>query len=195
LDIRTPYTLTDRLLGVVLFRAQTYRDIAQDARSTRAAGLAVAAVALIIGVVGGLIAGYDAWTLLVSLAVTLVIDLLMWGVMSWALAVVCRRVFRVAGTTPHMMRIAGFTNLFRVLEAVPWLSLIGDLLWIAATVVAVRAVTQLSKVKAAVVVVTVAGVALVARAVAGRLAYFALAALLPVFGDLIGRLVELLQFR
>jgi hypothetical protein len=194
-DNRTPYPLTDTLLGVVLFRAQVYRDLAQDSRSTRAALFVVMIVALTTGVAGGLAAGYDALTLLVSLAVTLAIDLLMWLAVSWTLAFACRRAFRASGTTPQMSRIVGFTGLFRVLEAVPWLSLVGDVLWIAATAYAVRAVTQLSKAKAAVAVISVAVAALAARAIAGRLAYLALAALLPALADLAARLVELLQFR
>ena len=199
-DAPAPPALTERLLGVLLFRAQAYRDIAQDPRAARAAGLIVAAVGLILGLAGGIVAAYDPLTAAVALAVTVAVELLAWLAVSWALAAICLRVFRVAGANrrdvqDQMLRAVGFAHLFRVLEAVPRLGLLGDALWIAAVIFAVRAVARIGKAQAAAAVLIVAAVALAARAIAGRVIYLGLAALLPVLADLFNRLIALLPFQ
>jgi hypothetical protein len=176
----TPPTraLADKLLGVALFRAPAYADVAADPASTVQAGLIVGGATLAASLIGNAVLGLEPRAMALAAAAALVVELAGWLLGAWLLSVGGRALARLApGGRPAvigLLRASGFASLFKVAGVVPWLGLAGSALHVAGLAVALRAVGRLSPARAGTLAVVVGLALIVLQAAGGRLAVSAL---------------------
>ena len=128
--------LVSRLSGIVTFKAPVYKEVAEDKTATQSAAIIVVAVAVIAGIVGGLLGGGRSFV--VRALITLVSQLVGWGLGSWLLAFVAKQFFKGDTDTGEMLRVTGFTSIFNLIAIIPVLGIIGSILQIVANVIGIR---------------------------------------------------------
>ncbi len=109
-------SLTDRLMGVVTFKAPVYKDIAHDASAMQPAAIIVIAVAVVSGLISGLLGQGG---LVIGLITALLGVLLGWVIGSWLTAFVAKTIFKGETNTAEMMRVQGHTYIFNILSIIP----------------------------------------------------------------------------
>jgi hypothetical protein len=143
--------MLNRIMGVLTLKAPVYREIAEDTSATGQAGIIVAIVAVINGILGGAAASIANSTLAQlgaqqGIALPTISPLgaglngfisafVGWLVGSWVLAFAAKQFFQGKTNTQEMLRVTGYTSVFTILGAV--LSLIPCLGAIAAIAAAV----------------------------------------------------------
>lgn len=162
---RPKSSLTERIIGVVTFKAPIYREIADDTEATATAAIIVILVAVITGLISGLFIpaqiqaqlqqnpegqqafaelGIDpgAWNpALTAIAIGIVqpiTALISWAITSWLNALIATRFFQGRTDTSEMMRIFGFTSIFNIIGLIPFLGLIGWCLSVIGNVIGIR---------------------------------------------------------
>ncbi|MCC7162884.1 MAG: YIP1 family protein [Anaerolineae bacterium] len=127
----------DRIMGVLMLRAPTYREIADDPNATRTAGIIVAVVALLSGFAAGFVRldpnnpqsllPPDLLYAVVAALVTVVFALIAWFVSAWVLAFVARW-FGGKTNTKEMLRVTGFVEIFAIASLLTLLALVSPVL-------------------------------------------------------------------
>jgi hypothetical protein len=128
-------SMMNRLMGIITFKAPVYKEVAEDKSATTTALIIVVVVAVLTGLITGLIAG----NLVFNLVTAVVIQLVLWVVSSWVLAFVAKQFFKGDTDTGEMLRITGYTNIFRILGIIPVIGgIIGGILQAVANIIGVR---------------------------------------------------------
>lgn len=146
--------MLDRIVGVAILRAPSYREIADDQTATGPAAVIVIVVSLILGIIAGYGRASTAGLALVPSAVAvgisqLVTALIAWAIGSWLAAFLGKVIFHGRTNTLEMLRVFGFTWIFRVIGIVPVVGFpIGVILSVIANIVAIREVAELDSSKA-----------------------------------------------
>jgi hypothetical protein len=128
--------MMSRLSGIVTFKAPVYKEVAKDKAATQSAAIIVVVVAIVAGVVGGLLGGGR--TFIVRALITIVGQLIGWGLGSWLLAFIAKQFFKGDTDTGEMLRITGYTSIFNLLAIIPFLGFIGSILQIVGNVIGIR---------------------------------------------------------
>ncbi|MCL4505866.1 MAG: YIP1 family protein [Chloroflexi bacterium] len=124
----------NRLTGIVTFKAPVYREVAEDTTATQSAALIVIVVAVIVGIVNGVLSRSFIGTLLV----VVITQLIGWGLGSWVLAFVAKQFFQGDTNTSEMLRVTGYTSVFRIIGVIPFLGIVGAILQIVANIIGIR---------------------------------------------------------
>ncbi|MGB8646447.1 MAG: YIP1 family protein [Anaerolineae bacterium] len=174
-----------RILGVLTLRAKTYREIAQDSGATGQAAILVIVVALLGGIGGALVIGNFASSLPFSVAqigsglryaiTTILYTILGWLFTSWVFAYVSRIILKSKTTTLQMARVFGYTQVFAILEIIPYLgSALAFLLSLIGAIIGIREASKFDTGKA------------IITAVVGFIAYVVIIAVVNGVFTLIG---------
>lgn len=140
-------SLTDRLIGIITFKAPVYREVAHDERALQPAAIIVVVVTLLVGVISGLLGG--PLGLLGTIIIAIVAALVGWLIGSWLTAFVATKFFQGRTNTTEMLRILGHTYVFQIPSIIPAVgSLVTLVLSIVATVLAIREAAGLDTQKA-----------------------------------------------
>ena len=147
--------MMDRLMGVLTLKAPVYKEIAEDKNATTTAAIIVVVMALLSGILGGVVLG--AVTPSVpggpsppGFAVrTIASAIIGWLVGSWVIAFVAN-LFGGKTDTGEMLRVFGFTQIFTILAIVPVCGAIaGLILSLFAAVIGIREAAGFGTYKAA----------------------------------------------
>ena len=137
--------MIDKLMGVITFKAPTYRQIADDQAGTMMAAIIVVVVSIIVGAVGALLSSRS----YLLAVVQLIVALIGWGLGGWLLAFVAKTFFQGKTNTGEMLRVTGFTYIFGILGVIPIIGgLIGAILQIIGNVIGVREAAEFDTTKA-----------------------------------------------
>jgi hypothetical protein len=151
-------SLPARLLGVALFQAPTYRQIADDPTATPSAGVVMLVATALAGFIGGLTA--DSITLngqrvfagplhgVVRALIEVCAGLVSWVIGSVVGALVATSLFRGRTNTAEMLRVLGYASVFRLLWIFPCGFVLSWLLSAVGTVIAVREAAEFDTSKA-----------------------------------------------
>ncbi|HEY3288715.1 MAG TPA: YIP1 family protein [Anaerolineae bacterium] len=126
--------IVGRVPGIVTFKAPVYKEVASDATALQPAIVIVVVVAVLVGLISGLIGG----NLIFNLVLTVVSQLISWALGSWVLAFVAKTVYKGEATTSQMLRVTGYTAIFRIIGIIPFLGFIGGILQAIANIIGVR---------------------------------------------------------
>ncbi len=141
----TSSSLTDRLMGILTFKAPVYKDIAHDPSAMQPAAIIVIAVAVVSGLVSGLLGQGG---LIVGLITAVLGVLLGWVIGSWLTAFVAKTVFKGETNTSEMLRVQGHTYIFNILGIIPVIGgIAAAVLSIVANVLAIREASGLDTTK------------------------------------------------
>ena len=147
-----------RLLGVVLFQSTVYRQIADDTTATLSAGAIVLVAAALVGFIGGMTS--ESFPVngralppgpfhgIVRALVEVCAGLVNWIVGSAVGAFVATRFLRGRTSIAEMLRVLGYTNVFRVLLALPGGLALSWLLPVCGMVIGVREAAEFNTRKA-----------------------------------------------
>ncbi len=128
-------TMMSRLMGIITFKAPVYKEVAEDKTATTTALIIVAVVSVLTGLILGLLTGNFVYELIVNV----VTQLVLWVVSAWVLAFVAKQFFKGDTDTSEMLRVTGYTNVFRILGIIPVIGgLIGGILQAVANIIGVR---------------------------------------------------------
>lgn len=126
--------MLDRIIGVITLKSAVYRQIADDTTATGQAATIVVVVALIQGLVSGLVQlnpnGTYSTSLigaLISAIVTLILALLAWALSSWVLSAVSGALGGKTNTS-EMLRVTGYVQIFSLVSVLTLLVLISPAL-------------------------------------------------------------------
>jgi hypothetical protein len=150
-------SLTDRLIGVVTFKAPVYREIADDTTATGPAALIVVVVAAIVGILGGIISGQSGGGIVANTITVIIAQLIGWVVGAWLLGFVAKQFFQGKTDTSEMLRITGYTSIFQIVGIIPVIGIIGGILQIVANVIGIREAAEFDTTKA-ILTAVIAGV-------------------------------------
>lgn len=142
--------LMDRLMGILTLKAPVYKAVAEDRTATNTAGMIVAAVAVIVGIVNGLlVSGNGAGAIIGTIVTSIILSLVRWVFVSWLLAFVAKSFFQGDTDTGEMLRVTGFASIFQIVGIIPILgSLIALVLGIIASVIGIREAASVDNTKA-----------------------------------------------
>lgn len=107
-------TLLTRIIGVVTFRAQTYRQIAEDATATSTA-TAIVVLYACLAAFGRLwfpLHPLTAQSVVVIMVLVWAYPILTWMVRAWLSSLVARGVFHATTDTGRMLRALGFSEVW-----------------------------------------------------------------------------------
>ena len=156
----TSSSLTDRLMGVVTFKAPVYKDIARDPNAMQPAGIIVIVTAFLTGIVSGLLSRGGLIFGLLSAVLAIVLG---WVVGSWLTAFVAKTFFQGTTTTAEMMRVRGHAYIFNILGVIPIIGgIIGAVLGIIANVLAIREASGLDTTKSVLTAIIVGVIVFIA---------------------------------
>jgi hypothetical protein len=153
-------SVVERLLGVITFQAPSYRQIADDPTATPSAGAIVLLVAALAGFIGGMTS--DSLTVngrallagpthgVVQALIEVCAGLVSWLVGSLVGAFVATTFFRGRTNTAEMLRVLGYTSVFRLLWVFPCGFMLSWLLSAVGTVIAMREAAEFDTRKAAI---------------------------------------------
>lgn len=136
--------IVGRVPGIVTFKAPVYKEVASDPTATQPAAIIVVVVAVVVGLISGLIGR----NLVFQLILTVVTQLISWALGSWVLAFVAKTVYKGEATTAQMMRVTGYTAIFRIIGIIPFLGFIGGILQAIANIIGVREANGFDNTKA-----------------------------------------------
>jgi hypothetical protein len=132
-------------MGVATFKAPVYKEIAHDASATQPAALIVVVVALLIGVINGLLSQGG---ILLAIVTVILGVLLGWLINSWLTAFVAKTFFKGDTSTSEMLRVQGHAYIFQILSIIPIIgSIAAAVLSIIANVLAIREASGLDTTK------------------------------------------------
>lgn len=127
----------NRLLGILMLRVSTYREIADDPNATRPAMLIVGLVSLLIGAVSGLVRTdpdnpqqllpVNPVTVAEYAFIGLIFGLIAWFVGAWVLALVARW-FGGKTNTKEMLRVTGYVEIFGLVSLISLILLVSPAL-------------------------------------------------------------------
>lgn len=150
----------ERIMGVLTLKSPVYRQIAEDQSATTTAGIIVAVVAVVSGVVGAVILGALGTQLPqgvggavnpIGYAIqTILLSLLGWFIGSFIMGFVANALGGKTDTG-EMLRVFGFAQIFNLLGIIPCLGFIGLILGIIATVIGIREAAEVTTGKAIVI--------------------------------------------
>jgi hypothetical protein len=157
--------LMNRLMGIVTFKAPVYKEIAEDKTATQMAAIIVIVVAVIVGLISGLFAGRG---FIIVLLTALLGQIVGWLIGSWLLAFIAKTFFQGDTDTGEMLRVTGFTAIFRILGIIPVIGgLIGGILQIIANIIAIREAAGFDTTKAILTAIIAGVIVFVVIAVIG----------------------------
>jgi Yip1 domain len=126
--------MLDRIMGVLTLKSLVYRQIADDTTATGQAATIVVVVAIIQGLVTGLIQLNPDGTYTTSLIgaligaiVTVVLALAAWGLSSWVLSAVAGALGGKTNTS-EMLRVTGYVRIFNLVSILNILVLVSTAL-------------------------------------------------------------------
>ena len=137
--------LTDRLMGILTFKAPTYKAVAEDKTATPTAAAIVVIVALVTGILGSVFTGFS----LGGIIGGVIAVLLAWLIGAFVLAFVAQSFFQGKTDTGEMLRMTGFAQIFSLLGIIPligWLLALVGL--IVAYVIGIREAAEIDTTKA-----------------------------------------------
>src|SRR5437660_243965 len=142
----TGNSITNRLMGVITYKAPVYREIADDRTATGQAATILIVVALIVGLgQGALRGGANAGTTIIGSAIANVIGALIgWYIVSWVLAWVSKQFFQGKTDTGEMLRVTGYAYVFNIIGIISILGLVALILYLIAFVIGIREAAEVS---------------------------------------------------
>lgn len=152
--------MLDRLIGVITLKAPVYKEIAEDKSATTTAAIIVVVMALINGILGGIIltmvgSAVSAGTATaavnpVTYAIRTVISaIISWLIGGWVIAFVSKTFFGGKTDTGEMLRVFGFTQVFQIIGIVPCLgTIVALILSLVAAVIGIREASEFDTTKA-----------------------------------------------
>lgn len=146
----------DRIIGIVTFKSETYREVAEDTTATTKAGIIVAIVAIITGISSGVMTAFrlDTETFIMIIMaifipiVQIVASLLGWLLGGWLNATVATKLFNGDTDTGEMLRVFGYSRIFQLLAAIPIVGIVGAILSVIGNVIGIREAAEFSTGKA-----------------------------------------------
>lgn len=121
----------ERIMGIVTLKPPTYKAVAEDESLTQEAMMIVIIVAVLNGLVGGLITNMVTGGAIVSglfrSVVSIVFGLITWYVSAWLLAVVAKA-FGGKTSTNEMLRVTGYVYVFNLVSLLVVLSFVSPAL-------------------------------------------------------------------
>ncbi len=165
-------SIMERLLGAITLKPEIYREIAHDTKATTQAAIIVVAVALIVGVIAYIgkvdpslsgtassLMGPDKRNPLAKAIVFVIQELLIWFGAAWVIAAVAHGYFKGNTNTGEMLRVFGYSRIFQILLVLGVFSAViaqitsiaGFVLSITAAVIGIKAATDFSTGKAALI--------------------------------------------
>jgi hypothetical protein len=168
----------NRTVGVVTLRAPTFREIADDRTATGQAAFVVIVVSLIVGFVAGYLEASAGGVGIVQTAIVgalnqLLAALIAWAFGAWLTAFVAKVIFHGRTNTLEMLRLLGFTWIFRIVGIIPVVGLpIGVVLSIIGNTIGIQTVAGLDSSRAiltSLVSGVVIGIIIVGGMMAGKL--------------------------
>ncbi len=161
--------MLDRLLGVIPLKAPVYKEIAEDKSATTTAAIIVIVMAIITGVVGGIILSATGTGSLIGFAVRTIINaIISWVIGAWVIAFVSKTFFGGKTDTGEMLRVFGFTQIFQIIGIVPCLgTIVALVLSLIAAVIGIREASEFDTTKAILTAVVAFIVLLIISAVIG----------------------------
>ena len=134
----------NRILGVLMLKASTYREIADDPNAMRPALLIASIVGLVLGIVSGItrynpsvpeqLLPLNLSAVVVYAIVGVLFALLAWFVGGWVLALVARW-FGGKTNTREMLRVTGYVELYSLIGLLSLLALLVPMLTLVTTLV------------------------------------------------------------
>jgi len=179
----------ERIMGIVTLKSPTYKAVAEDENLTQEAMMIVIVVAVLNGLVGGvlaqMVAGGSIASGLLRSMVSIVFGLITWYVSAVLLAVVAKA-FGGKTNTNEMLRVTGYVYVFNLVSLLVVLSFIAPVflcltgivglvalvLSLIGYVIGIREAAEFSTGNAVVTALIVAAVAFVINLVAGIVANF-----------------------
>jgi hypothetical protein len=129
-------TMTQRVVGALKLDVATYEEIEHDPAALRQAAILVGVIALVSGLVGGLLNTDNFLAAVIGQLVSAFVGWLVWSVVIWLIGT---KVFHGQADLPEMLRVLGFAYAPSVFSALPCINVL-VLFWLLATgFVAVRA--------------------------------------------------------
>jgi hypothetical protein len=151
-------SLSSRLMGVALFQASAYRQIADDPTATRSAGAVMLVSTALVVFVSGLTSDSLVWNDqrmfagplygLVRMLIEVSAGLVSWVVSSAVGSLAAIMLFRGRTNTAEMLRALGYASVFRLLWLLPCGFAFSWLLSAVGTVIAVREAAEFDTSKA-----------------------------------------------
>ena len=118
----------ERIMGIITFKAPTYRAIAVDKTAINQAAIIVMVVALIQGICSDLITTVASginpslMQVIISAVLNVILGLIVWVMIAWLLTVIARAFGGQTGTG-EMRRVAGFVQIFGLVTVFSLLAL------------------------------------------------------------------------
>ncbi len=152
-------TMMDRLMGILTLKAPVYKAVAEDLTATNTAGMIVVAVAIITGIVNGLlVSSHGAGAIIGTLVTSIISTLVWWLIDSWLLAFVAKSFFQGTTNTGEMLRVTGYASIFQLAQIIPIIGgLIALVLGIIASIIGIREAASVDNTKA-ILIAIIAGV-------------------------------------
>jgi len=126
--------MLDRIMGVLTLKSPVYRQIADDTTATGQAATIVVVVAIIQGLVSGLIQLQPDGTYttslvgaLISAVITVILALLAWALSAWVLSAVSGALGGKTNTS-EMLRVTGYVQIFNLVSVLTLLVLVSPAL-------------------------------------------------------------------
>lgn len=142
--------MLDRIMGVLMLKAPVYKEIAEDKSATTTAAIIVVVMAVITGVIGGVIYSMTGTGSAIGFIVrTIVTALISWVIGGWVIAFVSKTFFGGKTDTGEMLRVFGFTQIFQIIGIVPCLgTIVALVLSLIAAVIGIREASEFDTTKA-----------------------------------------------
>ncbi len=151
--------MLNRIIGILTLKAPVYREVAEDQNATGQAAIIVIIMSLFSGILGGVIFGAVGSSLPpgtvpagspIGFAIrTIISNIISWLIGGWVFAFVSTTFFGGRTNTGEMLRVFGFTQIFRILSIIPCLGdLIGLILSVIGAVIGIREASEFDTTKA-----------------------------------------------
>jgi hypothetical protein len=120
--MRSSSSITDRIMGILTFKAPTYREVAEDPKATGEAATIVIVMAILSAILSWAITsarGVSAGSPIGSAVGSLLGTLIGWLVGAWLLAWVSKTFFQGRTNTSEMLRVTGYIAVFDIVQVIP----------------------------------------------------------------------------
>ena len=175
--------MMDRLMGIITFKAPVYKEVAEDRTATPTAAMIVIGVAIIVGIINGLLSmgttGSSAAGVIIGAVISsIIITPITWFLNAWLLAFIAKSFFQGDTDTGEMLRVTGFAAIFRLVGIIPIIGgLIALVLVIIANVIGIREAANFDTGKAVLTAIIAAVIAFIVALILGIIIAIPLVAL------------------
>ncbi|MFL5732057.1 MAG: YIP1 family protein [Chloroflexia bacterium] len=146
---RSSSSFTDRLIGILTFKAPIYREVAEDPAATQQALIVVVVSAILSALLyGGSTAAtggrYPIFNALGALFGTLI----GWAIGAWFLSFVATKFFNGRTNFQEMLRVTGYVAVFDILFGIPIIGFLAGILHLVGIVIGIREAAEITTTQA-----------------------------------------------